>query len=178
MEVVVNDYKIGNEKISFKIYHNKINGIYTEKKEDIIDIFKLNNNVYIDNTLVNNKNNKKYKNRIRIVEEIEKPSFYENIYKEMIYEIKDNNLKIKDVEKKIIDSLRIVGLKPSLLTHNRNTLSTSEKKKYFLAKALLSNPELIVIKEAFKGFELKTEKKYYMLLQKIKEQYNKTIIII
>ena len=44
--------------------------------------------------------------------------------------------------------------------------------------ALLSNPRIIVIIEPFINYDKETEKKIWFLLQKMKEQYNKTIIFL
>ena len=95
----------------------------------------------------------------------------------MDYEIKRKNIKLKNREKKIYDSLLIVGLDESYLTRQINTLSTSEVKIVQLAVTLLSNPEVLIIDDIFKFLDKVWEKKIIMLLQKIKEQYNKTIVL-
>ena len=57
------------------------------------------------------------------------------------------------------------------------TLSNSEKKLILIARGLLSNPDTILIEEPFMYLDLKQEKRLVMLLNKLKEQYNKTIVI-
>ena len=72
----------------------------------------------------------------------------------------------------------IVGLDESYLNRQVNTLSTSEIKIIQLALALLSNPELLIIEDIFNYLDKIWEKKIIMLLQKIKDQYNKTIVLV
>ena len=96
----------------------------------------------------------------------------------MISEIRRRLLSIKNEEKKIRDSLKIGGLSNTLLTTNIKYLSSSERKLLSLAVALLSNPDTIIIEEPFKFLDMKSEKNLVMLLQKIREQYNKTIVIV
>lgn len=104
--------------------------------------------------------------------------YYPTLYERMKYEIKRRNLIIKDIDKKIIDSLKIVGLKKDLLARNINTLSSSEKVRINLALCLIANPDIIIISNPLKEYDKKTEKKIVLLLQKIKEQYNKIILFI
>lgn len=96
----------------------------------------------------------------------------------MQLEIKNKRLVLKDEEKKIIDSLKIVGLKSSTLNKNFSELSSSEKKLFMLALALLDNAEILIIKDPFLGLDLKNEKKLSILFRKMKDEYNKTIIFI
>ena len=125
--------------------------------------------------LVNNLENK----RISIIrEDFESISFKSTIYEYMNYEIENKNIVLKNDLKKINDSLKIVGLNKLSLDRNINTLSESEKKLLQLAIALLSNPEVLIFEEPFNKLDLKNEKKLVLLLRKIKEKYDKTIIFI
>ena len=125
--------------------------------------------------LVDNLENK----RISIIrEDFESISFKSTIYEYMNYEIENKRIVLKNDLKKINDSLKIVGLNKLSLDRNINTLSESEKKLLQLAIALLSNPEVLIFEEPFNKLDLKNEKKLVLLLRKIKEKYDKTIIFI
>ena len=87
----------------------------------------------------------------------------------MQLEIKNRGLVLKDEEKKIIDSLKIVGLKSGTLNKNFSELSSSEKKLFMLALALLDNAEVLIIKDPFLGLDLKNEKKLSILFRKMKD---------
>lgn len=119
------------------------------------------------------------KKRISIIrEDFESISFKSTIYEYMNYEIENKNIVLKNDLKKINDSLKIVGLNKLSLDRNINTLSESEKKLLQLAIALLSNPEVLIFEEPFNKLDLKNEKTLVLLLRKIKEKYDKTIIFI
>ena len=75
------------------------------------------------------------------------------------------------------DSLKIVGIDESYLNHNLNTLSNSERKLVTIAIGLLSNPDTLVLEEPFKYLDIKQERRLFLILQKLVEQYDKTIII-
>ena len=177
------DYKQDDEILNFSIHHNVFNGIIGEDKNKIIDIIRLNHNfkgkIIINHKEIMKKEINNYKRKINYIpEKIRKTSIKETIYDLMKYEIKRRKIILKNEEKKILDSLKIVGLQPELLKRSYISLSSSEKKIIQLAIALISNPDVIIMEEPFKNLDLKNEKKIIMLLQKIKEQYNKTIVFV
>ena len=96
----------------------------------------------------------------------------------MRVEINRRRIVLRNELKKMQDSLKIVGLNQNLLYENIQILSSSEKKFLQLAIALLSNPDVIILEEPFKYLDMKNEKQLIMLLTKIKEQYNKTIVFV
>lgn len=113
-----------------------------------------------------------------VKEELKTNEYYSNLYERMKYEIKRKKLIIKNLDKKIIDSLKIVGVKKELLNNDISILSSSEKRCIGIALSLIVNPDIIIIENLYQYFDKKTSKKINLLFQKIKEQYQKTIIII
>ena len=100
-----------------------------------------------------------HKNKINVVkEEIEDSIYIQTVYDLLKYEIERRKLSIKNPEKKIYDSLKIVNLDKALLERNIYTLSSSEKKFIQLAISLLSNPDMIILIEPFKFLDMKNEK--------------------
>ena len=95
----------------------------------------------------------------------------------MEFIIKYYKLTIKDPNKKILDSLKIVGLSNDYLEKNITSLSNSELKLIQLAISLLSNPDIILLDEPFINLDTKNEKKILVLLNKLKDHYKKTIVI-
>lgn len=183
MELIFKDYQLDNQIINFTIRNNDITGITGNSKETLIDIINLNS--FIKGKIVLNQENiqkndlLRLKRKISIVEkELNYKNFINNVYQLMEYEIRRKNLKLKNPEKKIYDSLKIVSLNKNILDKSILFLSSSEKKLLQIAISLLSNPEILILDEPFKCLDLKTEKKIFMLLQKIKEQYKKTIILV
>ena len=171
-----------NNKYTTIIKENEINGIIGNNIELIKSILLINNNfdiIKVDKKIVNEKTKKDIKKRISIIKKrIDMKDYYLSVYELLLREIKINKIELKNPNKKIIDSLKIVGLSTSLIDRKINTLSASEKKLLLLALGLLSNPECIIIEDALDSLDMKNEKKLYLLMQKIKDQYNKTIVII
>lgn len=150
------------EIIDFTIQNNDFNGIITDNKDNIIDIIKNNN---IVKTAV-------------IKEDYFNNLFLNKVYEWMYYEIRRKRLVLKNPKKKINDSLKIVGLNQTYLNKNINKLSSSEKIWITIAISLLSNPDIIIFEDIFKYFDKENEKKLILLLRKIKDNYNKTIVFI
>lgn len=149
-------------EININIKEKTITGIITDTKEEIIDIIK-----------------KMSIQKIGIVsEDYFKDNFLIKVYEWMYYEIRRKRLIIKNPKKKINDSLRIVGLDDTYLNRNINSLSSSEKILIILAISLLPNPDIIILEDIFKYFDKEKEKRLIILLEKIRDEYNKTIVLI
>ncbi len=149
--------------LSFKIPDKSITGIISTNKEIINYILS----------------EEEYRKKISIVKRMYNSRYYNrNNYSLMLLEIKNNSLILKDEEKKIKDSLKIVGLKQNILNKNYYELSASEKELFHLALALLHNTEILIIENPFLGLDLKNEKRLSLLFRKMKDEYNKTIIFI
>ncbi|MBR2828878.1 MAG: ATP-binding cassette domain-containing protein [Bacilli bacterium] len=180
MEITFKNIDINNN--SFTIKEKEINGIITNQYEKIENLFLLYNN--IDDIEINHQKIKKsdikdYKKKISIIKKrINPKDYYLTCYEILLKEIKRKELKLKDTNKKIIDSLKIVGMNQSLQDRQIFTLSSKEKKYLQLAISLISNPEIIIIEDAFDYLDMKNEKKVFLLLQRIKDQYNKTIVFV
>ena len=149
-------------EIDINIKEKSITGIITDTKEEIIEEIK-----------------RKSIQKIGIVkEDYLSSNFLIKVYEWMYYEIRRKRLILKNPKKKIDDSLRIVGLDNTYLNRNINSLSSSEKVLVILAISLLSNPDIIILDNLFKYLDKVNEKSLIMLLEKIRDQYNKTIILI
>ncbi len=175
MEIIIK-----SDTLSFTIKDKEINGIFGNHLEDFIEKLSLSSK---DKIMINNKEIKEelisYQKKIKIVRDTIDPYYLsKKVYECMYLELKENNYYLKDPKKKIIDTLNLVGLDITYLTHNINDLSTSEKKLLQIGMALMANPKVIVLQEPFKCLDKKNERKITVLLRKMKEQYDKTIIIL
>ena len=157
MEMIFKNYKYKDNILNFSIIEKEINGITGKETKNLVNIIKLNNSVK-GKIIVNNN---------------------ELTKEEIIYsEIASKKIQTKNINKKIIESLKIVGLTEDILVRNFYSLSSSEKKLIQVARALLSNPNILIFNEPFKFLDMRNEKKLIMLLNRIKDQYNKTIILV
>lgn len=183
MELIFQEYKLEDETINFSIHHNTFNGITGKDKDKILEIISLIHNykgrIIINHNEINKKDINNYKRRIQIIKDNSSFNKYNGtIYGLMRVEINRRRIVLRNELKKMQDSLKIVGLNQNLLYENIQILSSSEKKFLQLAIALLSNPDVIILEEPFKYLDMKNEKQLIMLLTKIKEQYNKTIVFV
>ena len=183
MEIEINNYNLEDNKVNLTIEHKKITGLIGNNNDKLIELLKLEiediNNIKINDIKLTNKNIDAFRKRIKLVEDKIEYTKYEPLVRDiMINEIKDNNIVLDDYNKKMIDSLKIVGLSQIYLERGINTLSSLEKRLILLSISLLSNPSLLLIKEPFKDLDLVNKKKLLRFYNKIIDRYQKTIIFI
>lgn len=182
MELAFLNYKLEEENINLVIHHNTITGIANDIESTIFNLVSLRKigkgQIIINGEKISKDDIFMARKRISIIDDdINFPPYLYTIEDLMNNYFKIHHLNVKNPIKKIKDSLKIVGLKEEYIDHEINKLSTSEKKLITIAMGLLANPDTIYIEEPFKYLDLKQEKRLFMILQKLKEQYNMTIII-
>lgn len=181
MEIKFTNYTHKENKLNFEIKPAEIIGITGNTKEEIINLIslrKLNKGTLtIDNVKITKDKLEKYRKKIVTIEKAI-DTYHLTIINLMNDYIKRNNLIIKDPEKKINDSLKIVSLDQEILEREIKSLSKSEQKLLQIAMSLLSNPEIIIIEDPFKFLDKQAEKKLITLFRRLKDQFNKTIIIV
>lgn len=182
MEIKLHNIKENDWEFSTVLSSEDIIGITGPEYEELLEILHLENlpegNIKINDVEVTSENNLEFYKTISIIEkEFKKINYLNTVKEHMDYIINYYHLQIKNIEKKEKDSLKIVGLDESLLDRNITTLSRSEKKKVEIAIGLLSNPEMIILDDPFVFLDNKSRKRIIMVLKKLKDQFNKLIII-
>lgn len=183
MEIIFKNVIYQDFELNFTINNNDIVGITGRGKTTVLKLIDLlflreKGTIYYDNVKLNKSNLNEIRKKISLIEqEFKKESFLNTVQEYMEFIIKYYRLTIKDPSRKIKDSLKIVGLKEDYLNKEISILSKSELKLIQVAIALLSNPDVILLDEPFLDLDIKNEKKIVMLLNKLKDNYNKTIII-
>jgi len=184
MEIKFNNYKIDEKTIiKLVIEHRKITGLTGSNNNKLIELITLNientNNILINDINLNSKNIDAFKKRVELIEEDIDTIYYQNSIRSiMIDKIIKDSIDLEDSNKKMIDSLKIVGLNKDYLDRNIETLSSYEKKLILLSLGLISNPSMIVVKEPFKNLDLYNRNRLIRFYNKIKDRYQKTIIFI
>ena len=97
---------------------------------------------------------------------------------EIGFSLKYYKYKTDELKKRVIDSLKMVGLDESYLKKNPFTLSNGEKRKVAIASTLALNPKIIIFDEPTIGMDSSSKKRFMQLLRKLKTRYNKTIVLI
>lgn len=181
MEITFNKYKYLNYNLDFTIKKNEITGILTTNTNTMLNILNLsipgNRTVYINNQKPLKKDLPKYQKEIEyITKNFTEINNSVKTYLEKI--IIEKQIEIKDLKKKIEGSLKIIGLPLSILNKNINELSISEKKLLQISAALLSNPKVLILEEPFINLDNINVKKILYIINKLKDQYSKSIVLI
>lgn len=128
------------------------------------------------------KNNRQINNlrvNVGLVFQFPEEQFFNMTVKEEIsFGMKYFNYKTKDIDKRVIDSLRMVGLDDEYLERNPFTLSNGEKRKVAIASIIAFNPKIIILDEPTIGLDNASKKNFIQLIKKLKQRLNKTIILI
>ena len=105
--------------------------------------------------------------------------FLESTVKKEITEVlKGYHCRPKDVNKHIVDSLKLVGLNEKYLDRDPNKLSSIEKKKVKLACIMSYNPEVLILNDFENGLSFKERDYFRKLFLKLKNNFGKTIILL
>lgn len=116
--------------------------------------------------------------KVNLVEqEFHNQFFLRSVEEYIVFLIQYYKLKIDYPRKKVVAALKMVNLTEDYLAKDIASLSSSEQKLLQIAIALLSNPEVLLLDEPFINLDAHAQKKLERLLMKLKERYNKTIII-
>ncbi len=100
------------------------------------------------------------------------------VKEEIEHVMKNYDYQTKDDNKHIVDSLKIAGLSINYLDRNPNELSYTEKKKLNLACILSYNPEVLILEDFYKGLIFREREYFKKLFLKLKNNFNKTVIIL
>lgn len=128
------------------------------------------------------KNNKKINNlrvNVGLVFQFPEEQFFNMTVKEEVsFGMKYFNYKTNDIDKRVSDALKMVGLDDNYLERNPFTLSNGEKRKVAIASIIAFNPKVIILDEPTIGLDSISKKNLLQLIKKLKQRLNKTIILI
>ena len=146
-------------------------------------IYPTNGEIKFDDIIITNQINKEALKRLRsniglVYQNPEDQFFLNSVKEEIEFAIDNLNYKAKDKEKRIKDSLKLVGLNESYLNKNPHSLSKGEQRKLSLAIALSFNPKILILDEPTLELDEGAKKNLIKLIRMMKLRYKKTIIIL
>lgn len=171
------------EKFNVLIQSEKITGVTGDGKTKLLELI---DGIYLpkcgeillDGEMLTSKNKREIEKIVSLVSQSAKDSFYTSTLKEeMTFISKSLKLESKNIEKRIYQALKIVGLKDSVIMQSFETLSSGEKKLAQLAIALFTNPKVLLLDEPFVELDYDHKKILLKLIRQLKIKYRKTIII-
>ena len=177
MEIIFREVPFNDNLTTFAIKNNELTGITGIELDKINPSAPKTGTILVNKVKITSENIFEYLNKIVVIKVKEPKPYLRSVREYMENYIKEHNLTMKNASKKQADSLKIVGLDDTYLTKDYLDLSYSEKYLLALAMGLLSNPLIIILKDPFYGLDLKNEKQIMTLLIRLKEKYNKYIII-
>jgi zinc transport system ATP-binding protein len=80
----------------------------------------------------------------------------------------------KDKVQKVLEQVEMWEFRDRLI----GDLSGGQKQRVFIARALAGEPEIIVLDEPTAGVDVKTQKQFYELLQKLNKELELTLILV
>ena len=168
--------------LSFVIPKGKVTGIYGDNGDKLLRLISLDDDskgiIYFNKIRKLRRNYYLFRNTIELVEKRFVNIFdIDNIYEYFREYIRYRKLEVDDIDKKIKDSLKIVGLKVDILDRRISTLTFSELKLLQFALAFLTNPKVILFDEPFRGLDLNVRKKIVRIINRLKDKFSKTIVI-
>lgn len=179
------------KNINIEFIPNKVNGIIGKSgsgKSTLVQmiialIYPTNGTIEVDDILITNNPQKNKLDELRykvglVLQNPEDTFFNYTVKEELEFPLKFNNYRLNEIEKRVIDALKMVGLNENYLNKNPMELSSGEKRKVAIASILIYNPKTIILDEPTVGLDGSSKNDLIRLIRLIKNRYNKTIIII
>lgn len=140
---------------------------------------------YVDISNFRLEENKRIKNindlrvKVGLVFQFPEDQFFcGTVKKEIEFGMSCFNYKTKSMDKRISDSLIMVGLDDSYLERDPLTLSYGEMRLVAIASILAFNPSVIVLDEPTIGLDAQNKKMLIRLIKMLRTRYSKTIIVV
>lgn len=120
-----------------------------------------------------------YKNREigYIFQRPDEAFIFETVKEELAFGIRKYNYRVDEIDKRMEEALKMVGLPKFYLDRNPFTLSSGEKEALALATILILNPKVIIIDDPSISLDNYRCDHLIKLLKKLCNRYKKTIII-
>ena len=189
MEIVIKNltYIYKNKKLLNKvnlvIESNKITGITGTYKTLLCEILdgqkEFNGEIVIGEIPLIKDNIKEIRKTVSLItQNYEEQFFTNNVKDEMMFLMSRLSYKPKDINKKIDQSLQIVGLSKTVLNKKISDLSNLEKKLLQISVSLIYNPDIIIFDESLVNLDKNNTTKITRLIKDLKNKYKKTVIIV
>jgi len=162
-----NNYILKN--ISCKFESEKINSIIGSTGSGKTTLIKMINSLYkpsegtikIANKIISKESINEFRRNIGLMFQFpEQQIFNKTVREELEFNLKTFNYRINEIDKRIKDSLKIVGLSEEYLDKSPFTLSNGDMRKLALASILIYNPKIIILDEPTIGLDYAGKKAF------------------
>lgn len=179
------------KNINIKFQKGKVNGLIGGSGSGKTTLVELTNylliptsgSINVGDFLIESDKKFKYKDILRfnvslVFQFPEEQFFCATVKDELILTLRLFNYKLREMDKRIFDVLKMVSLNPIVLNSSPLKLSRGEQRKLALALSLLINPKVLILDEPTIGLDSKDKNELIKLIRLLKNRYHKTIIII
>lgn len=143
----------------------------------IAGILPSKNNITIGYSYVNNDRIQNHSKDLGIVFGSNLNSFlFEEVYREMTFPLENLNKPVSDIEKRILELSNLFGIS-KLLDKRTSDLTNSEKQELLIVIALLHEPRILLLDNAFSMMNKDTKYKIKKALKEYQKKYKLTIIL-
>lgn len=104
--------------------------------------------------------------------------FESTVYRDIAFGLKNLKLDKAEVDKRIKDTINLVGLNENFLELSPFQLSGGQKRRVAIAGVLVMKPEFLLLDEPAAGLDPKGRKEIFSLIEEYKKQNNATVIIV
>lgn len=167
-------------RFSFLMDSSKIIGVTGQGKSLLLEILdlekKYNGEIFVDGELINFSNCSFYQKQIALISQ-KNVFFTTTIGDEMKFIAKCHKYLGKDLSKRMVNSLKLVGLSSEFLSRKFDSLSNSEKTLAKIACNLVMNPKVLLLDEPLVGLDGSNKKMILKLLRKLRDRKNRLIVI-
>lgn len=139
--------------------------------------------VFVDDKDIWSKENKKNIRQVRFAVGLcfqypEYQIFEETVYKEIAFGPKQMGLDSREIDRRVRDSARFVGVSEDLMQKSPFDLSGGQKRRVAIASILAMEPEVLILDEPCAGLDPKGRELILRLVQDYQHQMGNTVILV
>lgn len=173
---IYNDFSLDIEKGSFLTIVGPNGSGKSTLVRILLGLYKTNGSIVINGFEMSSKNISKIIEKVGVVFENPDDQFVaETVMHDIAFTLENMKVPSKEIRKRVKEIAEYLGIS-DLLEREPHTLSGGEKQMVALASALVINPEILILDEAFTMIDIDTKEKIYKIVQEINKKNNTTII--
>lgn len=135
--------------------------------------------VYINGSDISGKNLKELRRHVGIVFQYpEHQLFEETVYKDIAFGLQKMELSGEEIDNRIKETIKTVGLDESILEKSPFELSGGQKRRAAIAGVLVMQPEILILDEPTAGLDPKGRDEIFKVITKLHKNSGNTVILV